>query len=89
MLNSYFINSQWNQDSRVKNEILLQEFSRELFYNTGLFYDLNLEATEGKIDRFNFIKKKILHGKTHVMHINIIQVLKCLYYVLKSGHAIF
>ena len=55
MLNSYFINSQWNKDSLVKNEILLYEFSRELFYNTGLFYDLDLEATEGKIDKFNFI----------------------------------
>lgn len=63
VLNSYFINSQWNQDSHVKNEILLQEFSRELFYNTGLFYDLNLEATEGKIDRFNLFKKKFFMAK--------------------------
>ena len=52
-----------NQDSRVKNEILLQQFSIELFYNTGLFYDLNLEATEGKIDRFNLFKKKFFMAK--------------------------
>lgn len=55
MLNSYFINSNWNKDSLVENEIVLQEFIRELFYNVGLFYDLDLEATEDKIDKFNFI----------------------------------
>lgn len=27
----------------------------------------NSEANEGKIDKFNVIKKKILHGETHVI----------------------